>query len=209
MAFRTLNLRYKIVALLAIGGLLLLSQQAGADSSNYGMGTYGSCSYNTCGVSLTSSGSINLNITPSAGTTCTVGSDSVAVTTDSSSGYTLQLNDTDTANQLAGAATGSSIPATSATSGSPAALSAGHWGYRVDGMGSFGAGPTSALSNGAVPGVTFAAVPLSSGTPDTIATTSVPADPAVTTTVWYGVCASTAQASDTYTDNVTYTAIVN
>ena len=180
-----------------------------ADSSTYGMGDYGSCTYNSCGVSLTSSGNVSINITPSTGTVCTVASDSVAVTTDSSSGYTLTLVDGDTSNALAGAVNGGSIAASSATAGSPAALTSNHWGYRVDSLGSFGAGPTSALSNGSIPSVTFAAVPLSSGTADTIATTTGPADPAVTTTVWYGACANSSLVSDTYTDGVIYTAVVN
>src|SRR5579875_2707144 len=90
--------------LVLVGGLGV--PYVAADSSTYGMGTYGSCSYNSCGVSITSSGSVSLNITPAASTTCTVGSDSVSVTTDSSSGYTLQLADGDTSNQLSGAAHG-------------------------------------------------------------------------------------------------------
>jgi hypothetical protein len=179
-----------------------------ADGS-YGSGTYGSCQYNSCGISLTSNGSISLDITPGIGTTCTVGSDTVSVLTDASTGYTLKIADSDTSNQLAGATSGSNVAATSGTAALPSVLSANTWGYRVDGAGGFGAGPTNTQSNGSIPSVSFAAVPLSSGTADTIASTTSAADPADDTTVWFGMCANTSLASDTYTDNIIYTAVVN
>ena len=208
MVYKTSGLKWWIGSVLVVL-FGLGTQLAQADSSTYGMGTYGSCAYNTCGISLTSSSSVNLNVTPISGTKCTVDKDSVAVLTDSSSGYTLQVTDGDSANQLVGAGTGTTISAVGGSAASPAVLAAGKWGYRVDGTSGFGNGPTGAQSNGAIPPVTFAALPLSTDTPDIIASSVGPADPAVTTTVWYGVCADSSQKSDTYSDNVTYTAIVN
>jgi hypothetical protein len=178
-----------------------------ADDS-YSNGTYSACQYNACGISLTSSGTVDLSVIPGASTTCTVQSDSVAVTTDSSTGYTLTLNDGDTSNQMPGS-NGGAINAVSGTNAAPATLGANTWGYRVDGNGGFGAGPTSASSNGSVPAGAFAAVPLSSAAPDTIATSSVAADPAVTTPVWYGLCANAAVPNGNYSDSVVYTAVVN
>ena len=197
-----------LLATLVVVGVCASGAQTGADST-YGAGTYGSCTYNSCGISLTSSGTVSVYITPSSGTACTVSSDTVSVLTDSSTGYTLQITDTDTTNALVGAAYGGNIAGASGTAASPTSLTANTWGYRVDGIDGFGAGPTSTESNGGVPLVAFAGLPLSSGSPNTIASTTTPADPAATTTVWYGVCANTSLVSDTYTDSITYTALVN
>lgn len=175
---------------------------------SYGSGTYGTCTYNTCSITLTTSGTIAANVTPAAGATrCSVAKDTVTATTDSSTGYTVTLNDTDTTNTLVGPS--ASISASAGTPASPVALAANTWGYRVDSIGGFGAGPTSAVTNGAVPSVTFAAVPLSSGTASTIRTTSTADGTAVATPVWYGVCANTSLTSGAYTDSVTYTAVIN
>jgi len=176
---------------------------------NYGSGTYGTCQYNSCGISVTSSGSVTLDVAPSAGTKCTVASDTVSVLTDSSTGYTLQINDNDTDNRLNGAVHGSNISASSGSAGTPATLAGNSWGYRVDATSGFGAGPTNSQSSGSVPSLTFAAVPVSSGSPDTIASSSSAADPAVNTQVWYGVCVDTSLVSDSYTDSLVYTALVN
>jgi len=89
------------------------------------------------------------------------------------------------------------------------ALTASQWGYRIDGVGGFGSGPTTTQSNIAINAVKFAVIPSSSSTADTIAVTSVAANPAVDTNVWYGVCANTSLPSGTYTSQVTYTAVTN
>lgn len=174
----------------------------------YSSGTFGSCAYNTCGISLVSSGSISASVTPTAGSTrCTVNNDVVTVTTGASTGYTVTITNTDATSTLNG--TGSSIPASTGTPASPSVLATNTWGYRVDNIASFGAGPTSAISSAAVPAQTYAGVPLSSGTPGLIRTTNV-ADPGtVNTSVWYGVCADSSLKSGSYTDSVTYTAVIN
>ena len=174
----------------------------------YGSGTYGSCTYDVCGISLSSSGSISASVTPAAGSTrCTVNNDIVTVTTHASTGYTVTLKNTDTSGTLNG--TGSTIAAHTGTSASPSVLTANTWGYRVDSVASFGAGPTSAVSNAAVPAQTFAGVPLSSGTAAIIRTTNVVDTGAVNTSVWYGVCADSSLKSGSYSDSVTYTAVIN
>lgn len=174
-------------------------------ATEYGSGAYGACQYQTCSISLASSGTVNLPITPGSGTTCTTASDTVTVTTGSSTGYTLQLAASDGSNALMnGSAT---IPAGAGTQTSPTALTANTWGYRVDGVGGFGAGPTMAGTNTGVPAEPFAAVPVAAS-PDTIASTASSATNEATH-VWYGVCADMATQAGAYSDTVTYTAVVN
>lgn len=193
-----------------VAGVLFLSAGPAAayPSGTYGSSTYGSCEYgNTCSITLTSGGTVHLDITPASGGRCTIQSDTASVLTDDSNGYTLTLADNGTNTALDdGSAT---IPASSATIGSPAALSANRWGYRVDGLGSFGAGPTTAQSNISIPSTVFAGIKASNQTADTIATTSTAADPAQSTTIWYGACADTTLSSGIYTTQVTYTAVAN
>jgi hypothetical protein len=82
------------------------------------------------------------------------------------------------------------------------------WGYRVDGLGGFGAGPTTSANSAAVSGsIKFAGV-AASGSPNTIKTTATTAS-GDTTTIWYGVATTTAQAAGTYTNSVTYTVTAN
>jgi hypothetical protein len=182
--------------------------QAQYATGTYGSGTYGSCSYGVaCSISVTSNGSISLNVTPASGGKCTIQSDTVSVLTDDSNGYTLSLADSGSSTALINGSY--SINASSGTFASPAALSANSWGYRVDGVGSFGSGPTTAQTNVSPPSSLFAAVQSSLSLPDTVASTSTAADPAVTTTVWYGACADTSAASGAYTTQVIYTAVAN
>lgn len=174
---------------------------------NYSTGTYGSCTYGTCSISLATSGSISANIIPTAGQTkCTVSNDVVTATTDSSTGYTVTLADSDTANNLDGPTT---IAANTSTSSSPTTLVANSWGYRVDAVDGFGAGPTTTVSSGAIPSLTFAGAPLSTGTPALIRTTNTTDTGTVNTSVWYGVCANSSLQSGAYTDSITYTAVIN
>jgi len=179
-----------------------------ASNGAYSDGNYSACTYNTCGITLSSNGTVNINVTPGGSTTCTTQSDSVAVTTDSSTGYTLSMNDNATSSSLLGSST-PTIPTSSATQSSPSALSTNTWGYRVDGVGGFGAGPTSASSNTGTSSTTFAGIPTSAQTAATLVNSGSPADPAVTTTVWYGICVDTTVPADTYSSTVVYTAVVN
>lgn len=193
-------------------GMMVLAALVGSiftvsADNNYGNGTYGSCQYGSCSITLSSSGTVNLDIAPTTTGNCTIASDSVSVLTDNSSGYNLTFQDTAASSALDSG--GPTIPASSATFASPATLANNTWGYRVDGAGSFGAGPTSAQSNGPASSLLFAAVPTSAASPDTLANTSGPANPAVITTVWYGVCTTTATPSGSYSTQVIYTATAN
>jgi hypothetical protein len=193
-------------------GLLILMTSSGAfanttDSTTYGSGNYGNCDYGSCTITLSSSGSVTANVTPSAGGACTVQSDAVTVTTDSTTGYTLTATTSSTSTGMTSG--GNTIPSTTATQASPSVLTSERWGFRVDGLGGFGSGPTTAQTNGSIPSLTFAGMPSSSGTPDQLASTSSPASSGATTNVWYGVCADTGIPSGTYSVSVLYTAVTN
>jgi len=197
-----------LVFALTIGGILVAPQFADAQSA-YSSGSYGTCTYNSCGITLGADASVAANVTPAAGTTtCSVGKGEIQVTTQSSTGYTLTMTDSDTDTSLKNGTTGT-ISATSGTAASPTALTANKWGYRVDGINGFGAGPTSIVSNGAIPTLNFATIPASSAAPDIIATTTVAADPYTSTFVYFGVCANPTLPNGAYSDAVTYSVVVN
>lgn len=177
------------------------------DSTTYGSGSYGDCDYGSCSITLSSGGVVNLDVTPTQGGACSIASDAVNVLTDSTSGYTVQLASSTTNSNLVNGA--STIGASSGTAASPAILNPNAWGWRIDGYSGFGAGPTSAQSNITAPISGFAGVPASNVTPATIKSSTSAANPVVTTTVWYGLCADTSAPGGTYTAQVTYTAITN
>lgn len=158
----------------------------------------------TLGV-FTTSGTVALNATPTAGGVQTIAADTVTVSTNNSAGYTLQLAESTASAALVSG--GNSIPATSGTFASPIAQTANTWGYRVDSLGTFGAGPTSPVSNAAIGSAKFAAVP-ATASPQTIKTTAATASND-TTSVYYGIAVNTATPSGTYTNVVTYTAVNN
>ena len=156
-------------------------------------------------ISLTSNGTVNLNATPTGNGVQTIASDTVSVSTNDNAGYTLQLNETNGSTTLTSGS--NTIPAVSGTKTTPIAETASSWGYRVDSIGGFGSGPTSAGSNQAIGSLGFAAVPATSS-PDTLKTTSAVAAND-TTTVWYGIAVNDSIPSGTYTNSVTYTAVAN
>lgn len=155
---------------------------------------------------FTTSGTVTIDATPTAGGVQTIASDTVTVSTNDTAGYTLKLGETTATTTLTSG--GNTIPAVSGTFSTPIAETANTWGYRVDSDGGFGAGPTSPASNAAISGsIKFAAV-AASGSPDTLTTTSSTATNS-TTTVWYGVAVNSSQPSGSYTNSVTYTATSN
>ncbi|HSX05746.1 MAG TPA: hypothetical protein VLF69_04725 [Candidatus Saccharimonadales bacterium] len=155
---------------------------------------------------LSSNGTVNANVTPTGSGAQTIASDTVTVSTNDASGYTLQLAETTGTGTLTSG--GNTIPASSGTAASPVAMAVNTWGYRFDGLSGFGAGPTTAANSAAISGtIKFAAVP-ATASPVTLKTTSGTASND-TSTVWYGVAANTSQASGTYTNSVTYTVTAN
>jgi hypothetical protein len=181
---------------------------AAYSSGTYGSSTYGSCDYGlVCSISLADNGNVSLNVTPTLAGSCTIQSDSASVLTDDANGYTLTLTASTTNTSLVNG--GHTIPAVGGDRTTPVALAKNTWGYRVDSVGGFGAGPTTAKSNVAMSSTNFAAVQPSNLAGDIIASTASQADPAVSTTVWYGVCADTTVPSGSYSTQVMYTAVVN
>ncbi|MCL2037789.1 hypothetical protein FWG95_02180 [Candidatus Saccharibacteria bacterium] len=154
-------------------------------------------------ISVTSGATVTLNVTPTASGSITTASDTVTVTTNDSNGYTLTLATSGASNALVGTPSGT-IAASAGTMAAPVTLAADTWGYRVDGVGGFGAGPTTAVNNQATESHSWAAVPVS-GSADTINTTTG-ATSGENTTVWYGLNATTAKAGGVYTNTVVYTA---
>jgi len=206
------GMRRAVLAMLLAFGLLLMPiwgvvSADTTDSTTYGSGNYGVCDYGSCTITLSSAATTNIDITPSGTSKCSVQSNAVSVTTDSATGYSLTMTTSGTNTSMTYLS--NNLTASSGTAASPTALATNTWGWRVDGLSGFGAGPTSSLASGAVPSVTFAGVPASNGTPSQLALTSAAANPAVVTTVWYGACASPTAAAGTYTATVTYTAVTN
>jgi hypothetical protein len=187
--------------------LLVAIPTLNAAALNFGSGTYGSCQYSTCSLSITSNGTVNLAINPSGSGTCTTRSDTVSVFTDNSAGFTLTLAGNTTSTALESGA--NTIPATSGTFASPVALTANTWGYRIDSAGGFGAGPTSNQTDVALNATTYAGIKPSNVAPETIVTTSAPANPTVDTLVWYSACSNSTTPPGSYTNLVTYTAVTN
>lgn len=194
-------------AFAAFASVVIVSQYVTA-ANEYGSGLYGACEYNNCGISISSNSSVSLAMTPTASGVCTVANDVVTVSTASSTGYSLQVSSSSAGTDLVRAGGGGSIPGVSGSLASPTVLSANEWGYRVDGTGGFGAGPTTQVQNSGIPSATFALVP-ALASPDTIVSTSAPTGAGHSTDVWYGACASTAIPAGQYSLNITYTAVVN
>lgn len=154
-------------------------------------------------LTMANSNNVSLNANPTSGTVQTTAKDTVTVSTNNSGGYNLSIKDSDSDTDLQDGS--NAIAATSGTAAAPTALTAGTWGYRVDGRAGFGAGPTSTLSSGALGSVTYAGVTASDvQVKSTSATASNDA-----TDFWYSVAVNTSQPTGTYTDEVTYTAVVN
>lgn len=157
-------------------------------------------------ISMTSSTTVAISVTPTASGAMSSASDTVSVSTNNTAGYILKLSDGDTVTNLVSGA--NTIAADAGTQGTPSTtLTNNRWGYRVDSVGGFGAGPTSAETNIASSVYKWAGV-TSSASPNTLKTTATTAS-ADTTTVWYGVKADSTQPNGTYTDTVTYTAVTN
>lgn len=156
-------------------------------------------------ISVSTGSTVSISLTPTAGGVVSSASDTVTVSTNNAAGYTLSLANNDATTTLASG--GNTIAAHTGTQGSPTALAANTWGYRVVGVGGFGASAYSAESNNGSSSSTWAGVPATSS-PNTIKTTASTAS-GDTTTVWYGVRADSTKVGGTYTDTVTYTATTN
>lgn len=146
-------------------------------------------------ISISTSGTVAIAITPIAGGSQTSASDTVSVSTNNSSGYYLTLSDSDANTNLVNG--GNNIAAHAGTQASPSALANNRWGYRVDSIGGFSTGG-AVENNVTTSSITYAGIP-ASGSPNTIKTTGATAS-GDTTTVWYAVKADTTNPNGTYSD---------
>jgi hypothetical protein len=157
-------------------------------------------------ISMTTSSTVAIGITPTGSGAASSASDTVTVNSNNSTGYNLTLSNNDSTLTQAGPAS-NTIAAHGGTFASPTTLCNNSWGYRVDNVGTFGTGPTSAQTNQANLSGTWAGVP-TLASPQQLKTTATTAAGDVTT-VWYGVKADTTKPSGAYSDSVTYTATTN
>lgn len=153
-------------------------------------------------ISITTATPVNISLTPTAGGVVSSSSDTVTVNTNSSTGWTLTLADNDTNTDLVSGA--NTFTAHAGTFASPTALANNTWGYRIVGAGGFGGGAYTGETNNGSSTSTWAGV-ASSASPVQIKSSGGVATND-TTTVWYGVKATSSQPSGVYTDTVTYTA---
>lgn len=156
-------------------------------------------------ISMSTSGTVALAVTPVSSGSSTSASDTVSVSTNDSLGYNLTLSTSSATTTLANGA--NTIAASAGTYAAPATLANNTWGYRVDNVGTFGAGPTAAQTNVATLSGTWAAVPASGSAQQIKSTSAIASNDA--TTVWYGVKTDMSKPSGTYTNNITYTATGN
>ncbi|MGI6611995.1 MAG: hypothetical protein ACOX0Z_00250 [Candidatus Nanosyncoccaceae bacterium] len=143
-------------------------------------------------ISITTSGSVLMNIVP--GTGVSSGVDTVTVNTNSHNGYVLNLKATTSDRLVKG---GDSIGPTSGSWLNPSTMSSDSWGYRIDNLGSFG-GPTS---------TSYAKVTLAGQ--DVKTTSGHTTGGGDVTSVRYGAQVGVGQPSGDYTGQVTYTATTN
>lgn len=155
-------------------------------------------------ISISSSTTVAVSLTPTAGGVVSSNSDTVTVSTNKNNGYNLTLANSD-ANTYLDSGT-DTITAHTGTFASPTALGANTWGYAVAGAGGF-SGSYSAETDNASSSTIWAGVP-ASGSPQVLKTTGAKATND-TTTVWYGVKANTSIDTGVYSDTVTYTATTN
>jgi hypothetical protein len=186
----------RLTAVLTVVGVVGLPVAASAATANSSVeATVASV------VSVSSSGTVPISVTPTGGGATASASDTVSVDSNNASGYDLTLVDADSTYTMAGflasdgvTTNGDTLAKTAGTYGSPAALDANSWGWRVDNLGTFGTGGTS----------TYAGIP-ATGSAQNIRTTSTTASGEVTT-VKYAVKVDTTKKSGIYKDTVTYTA---
>lgn len=193
---------YKLGSVLAVAAIMLSPIAAGAATDSKDTiinATIGST------ISMTTSGSVGIAITPNATGLASSASDIVNVSTNNAQGYYLTLADTDATSTLSNGT--DTIAAHNGTAAAPTTLGNNSWGFRVDNASGFGAGATVAQSNVADLTGTWAGVPVT-GAPVTLKTTATTAANDATT-VWYGVKADTSKSNGLYTDSVTYTATTN
>lgn len=153
-------------------------------------------------ITLTAPSSVAVNVTPMGGARMSSSSQNIVVSTNGVAGYRLTLNSASTDRDLAKGS--SKITPVAGTQGLPISLTGSTWGYRVDGVGGFGA-TTTGETNTTASSYAWAGIP-DLNSPEIIRT-QTSAVSSQTTTVWYGVNVEEDKPSGLYAGTVTYTAV--
>lgn len=143
-------------------------------------------------------------ITPDNTGKQSIASDTVTANTNDTAGLTITMASNSAATTMVSGA--NTIAAIGGTPAAPIALTNGTWGWRIDSLATFGAGPTTLISNAAPNAGTFAAIP-ATGSPYTIKATA--ATGSTTNTVWYSSRVNNVQPIGAYVATVTYTITTN
>ena len=203
-----LKLSIKNLAIIALAGVNIaavsLPMMASADTQT--TNTTVNLVVNPVIISYSSGPTVTMGaITPDATGKQSTASDTVTADTNDTAGYTVTLKETSATltGMIAGANT---ITTGSGTPAAPAALANNTWGWRVDSLATFGAGPGGVLSSAAPSALTYAGIP-ANASPFTIKTTA--STGSVSTTVWYSARVSSSQPYGTYSTTVTYTLTTN
>ena len=196
--------RLKTLIASAISGVLIIGAPIAASAASDTATTTINATVGSV-ISISSGPTVAISLTPTPGGVVTSASNTVTVSTNNTTGYTLTLANSDATRNLVSG--GNTITPHAGTQASPTALATNTWGYRVVGVGGFGAAAYSAETNNGSSSSTWAGVP-AAGSANTLKTTAATAS-GDTTTVWYGVKADSTKPGGSYTDTVTYTAITN
>ena len=159
-------------------------------------------------ISITTSGTVTLNITPVSGGAQTSASDTVTVSTNNATGYNLKIKDSDATLTLTNGA--NTIAASSNTFATGGVLANNTWGWAVanttTGIGANGFDASySTFTDQTSHASKWAGI---TATDQQFKNTSTTAS-GDTTTVWYSAKADTTKPNGTYTDTVVYTATTN
>lgn len=196
--------RLRTLVASAISGVLIIGAPIAASAASDTATTTINATVGSV-ISISSGPTVAISLTPTPGGVVTSASNTVTVSTNNTTGYTLTLANSDATRNLVSG--GNTITPHAGTQASPTALATNTWGYRVVGVGGFGAAAYSAETNNGSSSSTWAGVP-AAGSANTLKTTAATAS-GDTTTVWYGVKADSTKPGGSYTDTVTYTAITN
>lgn len=152
---------------------------------------------------------VSVSLTPGGSAVESVGSDTVSVSTNDTDGYTLDVAASDASNDLDSAtgpgtySIGVTTPTTPATA---TTLDTNSWGWCVVGLGSCSGSYTVSNNQSAGASGNWIAMPVSGSDVEVKSTSGTASND--TTVFYYGVNVDTSQETDTYTDAVTYTALV-
>ena len=195
-----------------------------AATNEAGNGPYTDAPYpsaQTLFITVSSSDVVGISATPNGGGRMSSTYSETVVKTNNSTGYNLTLSANDPTasggrNLILTRDSSRVIQPMAANHLFPSSITGGstsQWGWRVDGVASFGPGPTVAETDAVTSNFTWAGIPDKS-VPVSIsqsvsANATSQADPGTTTTTWFAVSINSVQVAGTYRTTVVYTAVTN